>query len=542
MLRIASVLLTVTLAVTISSCSSSGTLPPITPADLVLTTEPGPNTVDKVVWGLAAGEPTTINPIAVGDDSSNIVNSNLCENVLRLQPNFSVEPGLATRADWVSPTRFIIELRPGIKFWDGMPMTGADLAYSMQKNNDPQSGSVNLGTYANVTAINQTGPLQVTVDFSAHDSQFRNAMASPAGVVFEKAYAEQAGPAFGTPDGGVMCTGPFKFGQWLPGTKIVTTANDDYWQGRAPKVRTLEYRFIPDDSTLTTALAAGEIDGAYTIPNTSINTLRGSKKGRMVFGPGTASLAFGAATKTGPAANPVVRAALDLAINKKDYIATALGGYGAPLKTFTPPFSFSALPAAPVYQAAYDALDSGTTNIEEAKRLIATVKLDRTQLVYAVQAGQRASITAATVVQQAGRQLGLDIVIRQMQATDFANVFYDDAARAGIDFVGTISYVDTPGVLTYASYFALPDGLFNWSGYDDPRVTDLLGQARTDTDPFESAKAFAAAQAIYAPARLQISLAQQYSTMFLSNRLSGAVASFAYINTPWALDLGGTAR
>lgn len=88
-------------------------------------------------------------------------------------------------------------------------------------------------------------------------------------------------------------------------------------------------------------------------------------------------------------------------------------------------------------------------------------------------------------------------------------------------------------------FSAQPDGLFNWPHYDNPEVTQALDEARSDVDSAASARAFVRAQAMYAPAKLQITLAQQYSTLYLDNDLTGATVSFAYINSPWALHLGG---
>jgi peptide/nickel transport system substrate-binding protein len=523
-------------------CSCAGppaALKPIDTAELVLTTPAGDKVVDHINWGLSAGEPATLDPVKVGDESSNIINGNLCENLLLLGPDFSAQPNLATSADWADDTTFVIKLRRDVRFWDGTPMTAQDVAFSLQRNMDPKSGSVYESAFMNAESVDATAPDEVTVHFTAHDSQFRNTMSSPAGAVFEKDFTGRTGEAVGTPDGGVMCTGPYKLDKWLPGDRISTSANRDYWGPIKPKVQSIDYRFLRDDATLTTALAAGELDGAYSLPQASINTLRGAKSGTVYFGPSTASIGFGPAGPTGPAADPTLRVALDLAIDKKKFIDTALGGYASPLKTFIPPLAFRGTNQASIYQAGYDALDADNYNLARAKELMSTVHLERTHLVCAIQAGQQASLTAATILQAAGRELGLDIEIRQMQAVDFSNVFYDENARQGIDFVGTTAYIDTPGVLTYASEFATPDGLFNWPLYDNPEVTEALGEARSDADPAASARAFVRAQAMYAPAKLQITLAQQYSTLYLDNDLTGATVSFAYINSPWALHLGG---
>jgi len=299
--------------------------------------------VELVRWALPAGEPTTLDPMKAGASSESTVVANLCEHVLAVEPDFSVGPGLATRADWVDPRTFVIELRRGVSFWDGAEMTADDVVWSLRRNLDPRAQSIYSGVYANVASIERSGPAQVTIRFRAPDAQFRNAIAGPAGTVVERAYAERAGRAFGTAAGGLSCTGPFKLVRWAPGEKITLAANDRYW-GEAPQVGTLEFRFLTDSSTLTSALVAGEVDGAFDAPVTSAAALARATSGELFVGPSTASLSFGPTTPDGPAADPKVRAALDLAIDKQALVRVVLRGYGEPLKTFTAPLAWSGLP------------------------------------------------------------------------------------------------------------------------------------------------------------------------------------------------------
>jgi ABC-type transport system substrate-binding protein len=75
--------------------------------------------VDEVTWSIIEGEPATLDPTS----SANLIIPNLCDNLLSLQPDFSVEPGLATSAEWKDDTTFIIDLRDDVTFWDGSEMT-----------------------------------------------------------------------------------------------------------------------------------------------------------------------------------------------------------------------------------------------------------------------------------------------------------------------------------------------------------------------------------------------------------------------------------
>lgn len=508
---------------------------PFDPANLTLSTPAGTKTVDHVSWGLHLGEPDTIDPVRVGNDSGYIAIANMCDTLFQIQPDFSIEPGLALSAGWTDDTTFVIELRDGVTFWDGSPLTAEDVAFSLTRAADPESQSVNTSAFEYVENIRATGDLQVTVTFTKTDFEFSNVIAGPAGYIFQKAFTEAVGEEeIGTADGGVMCTGPFVFEKWIPGKSILTTANENYWGG-APLVKELEYEFVSSDSTLASALLAGEIDGAFDVPAASGKNFESSDNGDLFIGPSTAAVRLGN-TGQGPGADPKLRRALILAIDKDAFISTVLHGYGAPLKSFVPPFLWQGLEGAEIYQAGYDALPDTAQNLDEAKALIDEIGVPDKTLVLAIPAGDQQSLQSAVIVQAAGADLGVKIEIQQLQGTEFGRIFYDDSARVNYDLLITAGYIDTPGVLLYPSFFVKGDGLFNWSGWNNPAVDEAMEKARTTTDPIVSAEEFVKAQAIFAPDFLP--LASQYTRVFLDKELTGVTTSFSYIASPWALKLG----
>ncbi|MGW9166527.1 ABC transporter substrate-binding protein [Agromyces sp. NPDC055658] len=503
----------------------------------------GTKAVDEVTWAIAEGEPATLNPAA----SANLIIPNLCDNLLSLQPDFSIEPGIATSAEFVDPVTFVIELRDDVTFWDGSPVTADDVVYSLQQGMNPESqwyGAFALVVPDPATGIVATGPNEVTVHFVAPDSTFRDALAGQGGAVMQRAFGEAAGDALGTPDGGLMCTGPYELadGGWKPGSAITTTANADYWNG-APLVKTLTYTFVNEGSTLATALTQGEIDGAINVSPSSRAVFEGDGAGTLTIGHSTASYSFGPTTATGPAANPKIRQALSLAIDRDQYLQTVVNGLGYVQKTLVPEFSFQSMAEADVYQAGYDALADPEVDLEQAKQLVADSGEDVSEpLVIAVPAGAKEFEQTATIMQAAGEKIGLDLVIDEMQASDFGALFYDPAKREGVDFVATQGYLETPGVLGYPSLFVLPaeqGGIFNWSGYDDGEVTAHMMAARNATDAEAAANEFVAAQAVYAPDQPQVTLAGTYQLTYLNDDLTGVTTSVAAYSSPWALHLGG---
>lgn len=503
----------------------------------------GTKSVDEVTWAIAEGEPATLNPAA----SANLIIPNLCDNLLSLQPDFSIEPGIATSAEFVDPVTFVIELRDDVTFWDGSPVTADDVVYSLQQGMNPESqwyGAFALVVPDPAAGIVATGPNEVTVHFVAPDSTFRDALAGQGGAVMQKAYGEANGQAVGTPDGGLMCTGPYELADdgWKPGSEIVTTANPDYWNG-APLVQTLKYTFVNDGSTLATALTQGEIDGAINVAPSSRAVFEGDGAGTLTIGHSTASYSFGPTTASGPAANPKIRQALSLAIDRDQYLQTVVNGLGYVQKTLVPEFSFKAMDEAGVYQAGYDALAEPEVDLEQAKQLVEESGEDLSEpLVIAVPAGAKEFEQTATIMQAAGAEIGLDLEIEAMQASDFGALFYDPAKREGVDFVATQGYLETPGVLGYPSLFVLPaeqGGIFNWSGYADTDVTTHMMAARNASDAATAADEFVAAQAIYAPDQLQVTLAGTYQLTYLNSDLTGVTTSVAAYSSPWALHLGG---
>ncbi len=494
--------------------------------------------VDEVTWSIVEGEPATLDPV----NSANLIIPNLCDNLLSLQPDFSIEPGVATSAEWVDPVTFVITLRDDVTFWDGSPLTADDVVYSLERNMNPASQW--YGAFVLIAGIEKTGDLEVTVHFNAPDSTFRDAISGQGGAVMSKAYGEQAGAALGTSEGGLMCTGPYQLaeGGWTPGSQIVTTANDGYWAG-APLVETLTYVFVTDSTTLATALTQGEIDGAINVSPTTRSALEGDGAGELVIGRSTASYSFGPTTGEGPAANPLIRQALSLALDREQYIDTVLNGLGEVQRTMVPEFSFQSMEAVDIYQAGYDALEEPVLDIERAKQLVEESGEDLSRpLVLAVPAGAKEFQQTATIIQSAAKQIGIDIEINEMQPSDFGALFYDPAGRDGIDFVSTQGYLEVPGVVGYPSLFILPadlGGVFNWSNYSNPEVTAHMQAARTATDAETAATEFVAAQAIFGPDQLQVSLAGAYHLTYLNSDLTGAVTSIAAYSSPWALHLGG---
>ncbi|PZT71288.1 ABC transporter substrate-binding protein [Streptomyces sp. SW4] len=512
------------------------------PARLTTTTSPGPADVDRVTWALPYGEPTTLDPAKVGDYSPQTVEANLCDTLTRMNPDFSLSPGLAREVTWKDDRTLVLDLRDDVRFWDGSPMTPQDVIHSLERQRDPKTQAL-YGTYlAAVTSIRASGPHQVTLRTRTYDQTLPKALSTSFGAVNKRTSTEKAGADYGTPRGGLMCTGPYRLDSWKSGDRITLTRNDAYWDtALRPKAREITFRFITNSNTLTSALLSGEVDGTYELPPSSATALARADNGTVHLGPSTQNVLLIPGNADSPAADRRLLDALSHAIDRDALIENVFGGDATTLKSLVPPLTWRGDPAARRYDAAYDKLPAvPKPDLERAKKLVQQAGPAARPLVAAIPAGDQRGLQAMTFIQAAAEKIGVAIDIKQLQPTEMSSLFYDPSVRRGLDLVLTFGYVGMPDPASYVAEMVTPRGIFNWTDYRDPEVTRLLDEARTSADPEASARAYAEAQARFTPAVPVVYLATTHERMFMNRRISGAPPSFAYLGMPWAARLGGT--
>ena len=169
--------------------STAGNISPT--KGLVAAPPAGTKTVPSVTWAVYR-DVNSLDPIYAFDYPENTADSLMCESLLRQAPDGSVQPGLATVAN-PSPTTMVFTLRPGVKFWDGHPVTPADVVYSLDRNTDPKLGGFYSLVFNRVKSIAATGSNQVTITLKQPDYWLQGELASMPGIIIEKSFAAEAG-------------------------------------------------------------------------------------------------------------------------------------------------------------------------------------------------------------------------------------------------------------------------------------------------------------------------------------------------------------
>lgn len=516
-----------------SSTSSSA------PIDaLVVTTPPGKGALDNVTWNLGDGEPPSLDPNLTWNGSQNFVGVNLCESLLTISADGSIQPGLATEVTQQDATTLVAKLRSDATFWDGTPVTATDAAFSLDRaRTDPTSQYA--GDLASISAIEATDATTLTITLSKPDVLVRSALATSASAVVSKAFFDANKETFGKPGGSLMCSGPYALDAWSPGKDIVISANPNWWGKGEGKQLTnkITYTFVTDPSAAVAGMKSGAIDGAFLLPPSAVPPLQQASNGAVGFGRGTAFQAWVPIIGSGgPLANPKLREALAKAIDYPSIIKTDTAGAGSPAKALGTPGSWGY--AVDAYRAAWEELPTPTQDLEAAKQLVAESGVTNPRLVIVAFSELPDSVNSALVLQAAAKSIGFDATVKKV-GFDYANTLFSGEKKPDVDIFATnyLSFVTDP--LSIYAQVGLPGGFANWGGYENPQVADLLNKALGATDEAERAALVIEAQTLMTQDYAWIPTTTSPNAYFLSSDITGAVVTApAHLWSPWATQLG----
>lgn len=252
--------------------------------------------------------------------------------LLKRDNNLAIVNDLATGYE-VSPDGKVwtVKLRNHVKFSDGKPLGAADVQYTFEKA--AASGSVvDLHILQKAEALDAA-----TVRFTLKEAQstFINSLVTT-GIVPKHAhgkdYAEKP-----------IGSGPYQLVQWDKGQQLIVKANPEYYDTK-PYFQKITFLFLQEDAAFAAA-KAGSVDAAYipaslshqSIPGMRLEAVHSVDNRGMMF----PSVKAGEKTKDGfpigndVTADPAIRKAINIAVNRQALVDGILEGYGTPAYTIS---------------------------------------------------------------------------------------------------------------------------------------------------------------------------------------------------------------
>ncbi|MEP6508535.1 MAG: ABC transporter substrate-binding protein [Gemmatimonadales bacterium] len=340
------------------------------------------------------------------------LNAGICEPLLRLRPDFGVEPWLANTWEYKRNNTYRFTLRHGLRFHNGKPLTSSSVKYTLDQQVKDKTQYSFLGDSS-----------VVVVDDSTLDIRPARANLRLPEQMVHHSYGiigEGTDPATHP-----VCTGPFRFREYVAHDHLSVDRNDAYWREKS-RLSRITFRFIPDDNTRAFALRAGNVDVIVDVNRSMVASLKATPGIRVVTAPPGAVILIYIATR-GTTPNRLmsdrgIRRAVALSIDRRALVNHVMGGYATQVNTVNPPSvlgPFASLVHGIDYNPvlARHLLDSlGWKQTDGATREKHGVRLSLSMIV---QSGTTVDRSIVQYVQAQLAEVGIDVRVDELDAAAF---------------------------------------------------------------------------------------------------------------------------
>lgn len=296
-------------------------------------------------------EPATLDPAkAVGLPEIQVIRD-LYEGLVNQNEKGEIVPGVASKWQSNDNRVWTFTLRNDAKWSDGTPVTAQDFVYSWQRLVDPKTTSP-FASFAALAGITQAQDIidgKVTPDklgVTAVDARtlrvqldkplpwFANMAASFAFYPVQKANVE-SGQDWMRP-GNLVGNGAYVLANRVVNEKLEFTPNKYYWDNAKTVIQKVTFVPVNQETAATNRYLAGDIDITESFPKSLYQKLLKDIPGQVYTPPQLGTYYYALNTQKGPTADPRVRLALSMTVDRRIMAEKVLGTGEKPAWRFTP--------------------------------------------------------------------------------------------------------------------------------------------------------------------------------------------------------------
>ncbi len=296
---------------------------------LILTTFTSGLAAAKDSINVAVGSPPqTMNPHGSDSDANLGIMANIFEGLLYRDIEGHLVPGLATSYERLDDLTWRFTLRQGVKFHNGNDFTWEDVKYTFNRLKEPYPVSEFLAFGGSIESVEMVDGDPWTIDVKTRISvpYFADNLHQVFIMDKESTESRSIGDIGQNPIG----TGPYKFAEWVKGSYLKLTANEDYW-GEVPPIKNAEITPITEPSTRLAAIVSGQVDILQDVPVELFDTVAGHEDVEVVTIPARRAIYLGLGNKKGsPTSDIRVRKAMYMAIDEEEIIEKVMFGHAFP--------------------------------------------------------------------------------------------------------------------------------------------------------------------------------------------------------------------
>ena len=276
----------------------------------------------------------TLDPILEGRPGNAVYQAAMYDSLIGFDlEKGGVGPGVAE--SWTlseDGLAWTIKIRPGQIFHNGDKLTAHDVKFSLERQMAPHSLAAAAATMRrSIKSLDVIDDLTLRINTTSPQISLPPNLSravAPEGAIMPKNYIEKVGEEeFRRKPIG---SGPWRFVRNVPGDRMEFEAvTTPHWRGR-PHFKNLHILLVPEESTRVAMVRTGEAAIASIGPETMLSASRAGLEVLSV--PGTMQAIFHfygvwrPELKANPVANPRVRQALSLAIDRQQIIDHVMNG------------------------------------------------------------------------------------------------------------------------------------------------------------------------------------------------------------------------
>lgn len=349
----------------------------------------------------AGGSTETLNyfqgPTALDYVRARLVHAPLCE----LAPGTpdGVAYGVVESIDISSDrSTYTLQVRKGITFNDGSPLTSADVLYSLRAPVTLKGLPFTMLVARNFSLDAATTPDPSTVVVPA-----TRPIADGREVICQSMLAIKDGTTSFTPQ--TPSSGPFTISAFEPGQSTLLERNPRYY-GKAPAVKQIELVSIADGTARVNALRQGQVDYASGLTPALAQSLKDQQGVRITTSkaPYVSYMFFTMNTAAAPFSDPRVREAIKLAVNRQRILDSVYYGLGE-IGNDVPALGFATYNSG-MPQRGFDP--------EKAKQLLAEAGAVGATVELTVGPEVPGMVETATLIAEDLKAVGVNVTLREL--------------------------------------------------------------------------------------------------------------------------------
>src|SRR5215210_873075 len=269
---------------------------------------------------LIPSEPRAFDPNLLGDEIAQMLAPSLYSALVTLDMDGRFLPDLAESWEVTDGGRtYIFHLRKGVLWHDGRPFGSGDVRFTLERNKSQQS--ISYEAVRRISRIETPDERTVLLRLDKPWAPFLSTLAWGGTYILPRHLRTARNP---------VGTGPFRFGEWMRGERIVLEASPRFHRP-GPFLDRVTFLVTPDSSLAAERLLHGEADYTVTrIPLDLVPKLERAPGLRVLTGPSNARILCLFNLRRPPLGDIRVREAINRAIDRGDLVRRALFGYGAP--------------------------------------------------------------------------------------------------------------------------------------------------------------------------------------------------------------------